>query len=200
MLAGKTEVAVINILSMPTHGMMSQKLLHQARSSVLMQSAAFGPTLLMYPLIPRSVYKAKRTMTASAATGASLTAAAGASAECGGDDDSIGSEDDISGEEGQLPDVLTKASTTMSKWERDAALARDRFEIDSVLGQHDLTQVCPKAITLSYKQDASGARSSDKGLLLIPAPAPGGTVPASGGTKPNDPFEKSDTFCDGVLR
>ena len=154
----------------------------------------------MYPLIPRSVYKAKRTMTASAATGASLTAAVGASADCGGDDDSNGSaDDDIFGEEGQLPEVLTKASTTMSKWERGAALARDRFEIDSVLGQHDLTQVCPKAITLSYKQDASGARSSDKGLLLIPAPAPGGTVPASGGTKPNDPFEKSATFRDGVL-
>ena len=59
MLAGKTEVAVINILSMPTHRMMSQKLLHQVRSSVLMQSDMCGPTLLMYPLIPRSVYKAK---------------------------------------------------------------------------------------------------------------------------------------------
>ena len=33
----------------------------------------------------------------------------------------------------------------------------------------------------------------------MPAPAPGGTVPASGGTKPNDPFEKSATFRDGVL-
>ena len=94
-LAGKTEVAVINILSMPTHGMMSQKLLHQVRSSVLMQSDMRGPTLLMYPLIPRSVYKAKRTMIASAATGASLTAAAGTSAECGGDDDSNDSEDEI---------------------------------------------------------------------------------------------------------
>ena len=27
------------------------------------------------------------------------------------------------GEEGQLPEVLTKASTTMSKWERESALA-----------------------------------------------------------------------------
>ena len=138
-LAGKTEVAVINILSLPTHGMMSQKLLHQVRSSVLMQSDMCGPILLMYPLIPRTVYKAKRTMAASAATGADLTAAAD------GDDDSNDSEDDIFGEEGQLPEVLTKASTTMSKWERDAALARDRFEIDSVLGQHDLTQVCPQS-------------------------------------------------------
>ena len=80
-LAGNTgevaEVAVINILSMPTHGMMSQKLLHQVRSSVLMQSDMRGPTLLMYLLIPRSVYKAKRTMTASAAAGASSTAAVG---------------------------------------------------------------------------------------------------------------------------
>ena len=184
---------MVNILSMPTHGMMSQKLLRQVRSSVLMQSDMRGPTLLMYPVIPRMVYKAKRTMIASAATGASLTAAAGASAECGGDDDSNDSENDIFEEEGQLPEVLTKASTTLSRWERDAALARDRFEIDSVLGQHDLTQVCPKAITLSYKQDVSGARSSVKGLLLIPAPAPGGTVPAS------DPFEKSAMFRDGVL-
>ena len=76
-------------------------------------------------------------------------------------------------------------------------------EIDSrstqPLGQHGLSQVCPKAITFSYKQDASGARSSDKGLLSIPAPALGGAVPASGGTKPNDPFEKSATFRDGVL-
>ena len=126
---------MINILSLPTHSMMSQKLLHQVRSSVLMQSDMCGPTLLMYPLIPRSVYKAKRTMTASAATGASLTAAA---------DDSSDSEDDIFGEEGQLPEVLTKASTTMSKWERDAALARDRFEIDSVWGQHDLARSAPK--------------------------------------------------------
>ena len=88
---------MINILSFATHGMMSRKLLHQVRSSVLMQSDMQGPTLLMYPLIPRSVYKAKRTTTASAATGASLTAAAGASAECGGDDDSNDSEDDIWG-------------------------------------------------------------------------------------------------------
>ena len=76
-------------------------------------------------------------------------------------------------------------------------------EIDSrstqFLGQHDLTQVCPKAITLSYNQDVSGARSSDKGLLLIPAPALGGAVPAFGGTKPNDPCEKSATSRDGVL-
>ena len=59
-VAGATEVdvAVINILSMPTHGMMSQKICHQVRSSVLMQSDMRGPTLLMYPLIPRSVYKA----------------------------------------------------------------------------------------------------------------------------------------------
>ena len=57
----------------------------------------------------------------------------------------------------------------------------------------------PNALTLPYTQDVSGARSSDKGLLLIPAPAPVGTVPASGGTKPNDPFEESATFRDGVL-
>ena len=38
-LAGKgEEAAVINILSMPTHGVLSQKLLHQVRSSVLLQS------------------------------------------------------------------------------------------------------------------------------------------------------------------
>ena len=102
---------MINILSMPTHGMMSQKLLHQVRSSVLMQSDMRAPTLLMYPLIPRSVYQAKRTMIASAAIGASLTAAIGASAECGGEDNSSDSEDDSFGEEGQLPEVLTKAST-----------------------------------------------------------------------------------------
>ena len=125
---------MINILSMPTHGMMSQKLFHQVRSSVLMQSDSRSPILLMYPLIPRSVYKAQRTMIASAATGASLTAAAGASAEGGGDDDSSDSEDDLFGEEGQLPEVLTKASTTMSKWECGSALARDRFELDSVFG------------------------------------------------------------------
>ena len=196
-LVHKTDVEMINILSLPTHGMTTKTFLQQVRSSVLMQSDMCGPTLLMYPLIPRSVYKAKRTMTASAAAGASSTAAVGASAECGGDDDSIGSEDDISGEEGQLPDVLTKASTTMTKFERDAALAKDRYDIDSILGQHDLTQVCPKPITLSYKQDTSGARSSDKGLLLIPAPA--GNAPASGGGKPHEPFEKSATFRDGVL-
>ena len=91
----KEEVAVINILSLPTHGMMSRKLLTQVRSSALMQSDMQGPTLLMYPLIPRSVYKAKRTTTASAAFGASLTAAAGASAACGGDDDSSDSGDDL---------------------------------------------------------------------------------------------------------
>ena len=71
-LAVKTEVAVINILSMPTHGMISQKLLHHMRSSVLMQSEMRGPTLLMYPLIPRSVYKAKRTTMVWAADGVQL--------------------------------------------------------------------------------------------------------------------------------
>ena len=67
----------------------------------------------------------------------------GASAECDGDDDSNNSEDDIFGEEGELPEVLTKATTTMSTWQCGAALARDRFEIDSVWGQHDLTQAIP---------------------------------------------------------
>ena len=104
---------------------MSLKLLHQVRASVLMQAALPGPVLVMYPLIPRLVYKAKRTMIASAASafGANLMAAAGAKEEHGSDDCS-GSEDDCSGEEGQLPEVLTKAATTMSKWERESALAR----------------------------------------------------------------------------
>ena len=61
------------------------------------------------------------------------------------------------------------------------------------LRQHDLTQVCPKAMILSYKPDASGVRASDRGSLLIPAPAPGGAAPAYG------PFEKSAMFRDGVL-
>jgi hypothetical protein len=160
-LVGQAEVAVINILSFPTHGMLSQKMLHQVRGSVLMQAALPGPVLVMYPLIPRSAYKTKRTMIASAAApGANLMAAAGAKEEHGSDDSS-GSEDDCSEEESQLPEVLTKASTTMSKWDRESALARDRFEIDALLGQHDLTQVCPKAITFSYKQDIFRARSSD---------------------------------------
>ena len=124
--------------------MMSQKLLHQVRSSVLMQSDMHSPILLMCPLIPRSAYRARRTMIAMATTGASSTADAGTSAKCDGDDDSNNSEDDIFGEEGQLPEVLTKASTTMSKWERDAALARDRLEIDSILGQRDLPRSAPK--------------------------------------------------------
>ena len=34
---------------------------------------------------------------------------------------------------------------------------------------------------------------------MIPAPAPGGNVPASGGKVPNDLFEKYATFRDGVL-
>ena len=66
----------------------------------------------MYPLILRSVCKAERTMIASAVTGTSLTAAVGASAECGGDDESMDREDDVDGEEGHLPEVLTKATIT----------------------------------------------------------------------------------------
>ena len=200
-LVGHAEVALINIFSLPTHGMLSQKMLHQVRGSVLMQAALPGPVLVMYPLMPRSAYKAKRTMTASAAaSGANSTSAADNKEEQGSSNDSSDEEEDIFGDEGQLPEVLTKASTTMSKWDREAALARDRFEIDAVLGQHDLTQVCPKAITLSYKQDSSGVRSSDKGLLLTRAPAFGDTAPASGSPpKSNDPFEKSAVFRDGVL-
>jgi len=71
---------------------------------------------------------------------------------------------------------------------------------DGVILPTILIEMCP--LTLSYEQDGSGARSSDKGLLLIPAPAPGGNagnVSASGGNMPNDPFEKSATFRDAVL-
>ena len=196
-MAHKTEVAVINIIAMPTHGMISPKLLQQMRSSVLMQSDMCGPILFIYPLVPRSVYKRKQTFTSSAATGASSTTVAGASAE--GESDTDSNENDIFGEDGQLPDVLTKASTTQSKWERDTALARDRFQIDSMLGQHDLSQVCPKPITLSYKQDSALGRSSDKGLLLIPSPAPSGIVLASGGKSISDAFDKSALFRDGLL-
>ncbi len=148
-------------------------MLNQVRSSLLMQERDVpGPLLVMYPLIPRSVFSAKRSATAWAA--ADALAATGALVGLGGAENSSDSEEDCFTEEGQLPEVLTKAATTMSKWDRETALARDRFQIDSLLGQHDLTQVCPKSVTFSFKADASGSRSSEKGLLLTKPPASGG--------------------------
>ena len=89
------EAAVTNILSLPAHGVLSQKLLHQVRGAVLMQVALPDPVLVMYPVAPRSVYKAKQTMISYAASafGATLMAAVGAKEEHDSDDSS-GSEDD----------------------------------------------------------------------------------------------------------
>jgi hypothetical protein len=169
-LVGQENVAVFNVLSLPTHGMLSQKLLNQVRASLLMQDGGVpGPMLVMYPLIPRSVYQAKRSSTALAATGA--LAAIGALGSFDTAENSSDSEEDCEMADEQLLEVLTKAATTMSKWDRDTSLARDRFQIDSVLGQHDLAHVCPKVVTVSFKPDTSGSRASEKGLLLTKPPA-----------------------------
>lgn len=194
-LAGRqNSVAVFNVVSLPTHGMLSMKLLHAIRSNLLMQEGIHGPLLVMYPSIPRAVFRARRSSTAmgSGAWGAALSSAA-----AGASDDSDSAEDGFT-EEGQLPEVVTKAAQTMTKWERDTALARDRFEIDSVLGQHDLSHVCPKSVMVSYKADSTGSRVSERGLLLMKQPAVGGDVPANGGAT-QEPFEKAQLVRNGVF-
>ena len=55
------------------------------------------------------------------------------------DDGQISSDEDNFDEDGQLPEVLTKAATLMSLWDRHAALAKDRFLVDSKLGQRPAT-------------------------------------------------------------
>ena len=53
------------------------------------------------------------------------------------DNGQVSSDEDNFDDDGQLSEVLTKAATLMSLWDRHAALAKDRFLEDSKVGQHD---------------------------------------------------------------
>ena len=104
-------------------------------------------------------------------------------------DAQVSSDEDNFDEDGQLPEVLTKAATLLSLWDRHAALATDRFLVHSKNGQHDLKRFVPEAITFTHKPDSNGTKAAEKALLLI-------SQPASGGDKVG--FEKATMMRDGV--
>ena len=131
------------------------------------------------------------------ASGLEHAAATGASDESGDTDGDSGSDD--LNEDCQLPEVVTKSVTTMSRWERQAKLAADRFLIDSSLGQFNVRKYVPQPLTVSHTEmgetgQTGGRRRVEKGLVLVPRPD---AVSASGG-KDETVFEKTRLVRDGV--
>ena len=163
--------------------MLSLKTLDQVRHHVLMGGLP-GPILVVYPMIPKKVYSAKKSYSVDGpASAAAPSILDGQQPASGGDDDS--SNDDTFNEEGQLPEVLTRGTTLMTAWQRAAALAKDHFTIGQPLGQHDLTKFYPISITIAHKAE-EGKRLSDKEMLLMPATDHGGNAkePFAGGRVP----------------
>ena len=117
------------MVALQTRGMVNKKILGHIKTH-LITGPLPGAVLFIYPHIPSGAYAAKRTVTGSRLE---LAAATGASDESGDTDGDSGS--DALDEDCQLPEVATKSVTTMSRWEKQAKLAADRFLIDSSLGQ-----------------------------------------------------------------
>ena len=185
---------VLNVVALQTRGMISKKMLTHIKNHLLTGPLP-GAVLFIYPHIPSGRYAAKRTVTGSglelaAATGAS-EAAAGASDESGDTDDDSGS--DVLNEDCQLPEVVTKSVKTMSRWEKQAKLAADRFLIDSSLGQFNVQRYVPQPLTVSHAE-TGGRRRVEKGLLLVPRP----DTESAPGDKDETIFEKTALVRDGV--
>ena len=83
--------------------------------------------------------------------------------------------------------------TTMSRWEKHAKLAADRFLIDSTLGQFNVKKYVPQTLTVSHTE-TGGRRRVEKGLLLVPRPD---AVSASG-DRDETIFERTALVRDGV--
>ena len=128
--------------------------------AVAVEQAMSNYERLNYESIPSGAYAATRTVTGSAA-------ATGASDESGDTDGDSGS--DALNEDCQLPEVVTKSVKTMSRWEKQAKLAADRFLIDSSLGQFNVRKYVPQPLTVSHTE-TGGRRRVEKGLLLVPRP------------------------------
>ena len=126
-------------------------------------------------------------------SGLGLAAATGASDESGDTNGNSGSERDALNEDCQLAEVVTKSVTTMSRWEKQAKLAADRFLIDSSLGQFNVRKYVPQPLTVSHTE-TGGRRRVEKGLLLVPRPD---AVSASG-DKDETTFERTALVRDGV--
>ena len=127
------------------------------------------------------------------ASGLEHAAATGASDESGDTDGDSGSDD--LNEDCQLPEVVTKSVTTMSRWERQAKLAADRFLIDSSLGQFNVRKYVPQPLTVSHTE-TGGRRRVEKGLLLVPRPD--SDAASASGDKDETIFEKTALVRDGV--
>ena len=145
-------------------------MLDQVRAHMLMGELP-GHILIVYPLIPAKIFAAKRsTIVSSGMMPGLMPVVDGKSVQ--NDDES--SQEDNFDDEGQLPEVVTKMCTTMTTWERQGALAKDRFTIDNKLGQHDLTRYVPQSVTISHKIDGNGNKCVERALLLVKQQAVGG--------------------------
>ena len=120
-----TDISVFNIVALQTRGMLNSKVLDAVRLHVLMGGLP-GPILIVYPLVPKNVSRAKKTLSLNSGGGSSSSMFDGISPASGGDDgveDSSSNDDDFN-EDGQLPEMLTRGTTLMTAWQRAAALAK----------------------------------------------------------------------------
>ena len=180
-------VVVLNVFALQTRGMLNKKMLAHIKSHVLMGPLP-GAILFIYPHVPSGAYAAKRTVSAGG-----LPAASGASDVCDDENTDDSNSDDL-GEDCLLPEVITRSVKTMSRWEKHAGLAADRFLIDSTLGQFNLSKYLPQPVTISHAE-TGGRRRVEKGLLLIPHP---GSASGDSGDRDGMLFEKTALVRDGL--
>ena len=103
--------------------------------------------------------------------------------------DGDSSQDDDFDEDGQLPEVISRGATLLSQWQRAAALSKDRFALDSKLGQHDTTKYYKMDITIAHKSE-DNRKVCDKAMVLMPLPSATGDEPV--------PFPGSAIYRDGL--
>jgi len=173
---------------------LSQTLLSQIKTTVLMRVALPGVVVILYPTMARGSFQQRSTLSHSGSDPLDPEAASGAISGT--------SEDELSSDcEESLPDVLTRSTVTQSKWKRETALAEDHFLIDSKLALHSLEQYLPKHLTLCFQADTSGVRMSGKALVRRPAldRAASGALSADMGVNATTLLENSVCLRDGIL-
>ena len=105
------DVAVLSVVALQTRGIINKKMLGHLKNHVLTGPLP-GAVLFIYPHIPSVTYGAKRTVSGE---GLGVAAASGANVNDMSDDSDSSRIDDLN-EDCQLPEVVTKSVTTMSRF------------------------------------------------------------------------------------
>ena len=95
-----------------------------------------------------------------------------AASEPGADSDVDADAHDFTAD-GVLPETLTSVHTVKTASERAAQLTADWHQVNTIIGQADISSRYPKTLHFVHQADAAGENSTTSAMLLIPTDSNG---------------------------